>query len=286
MKTRELYIIGYGSQASAWAQNLRDSGVEVQIFLRNLDSKGAKESVSNGFAPIPLENLSQVLQKNSNSTGPIALLCSDSAIPEVYDRYISPSLRPLQLVLAHGLCIYNGSLKPRTHDHEIFLFAPKSIGPELRKAFLTRDKNKPHSLVAAIHAPKPTRLSLILELGQAMGFNRDNLIECHPRLEAMADLLSEQWVLCGTLFSQIQWTMEEMRKFGVPERLIHTECIEELGLIASMLKANGVEGTISRISQTAKEGAAMTKEKLIKAGIPELIRASASELQKLGETTK
>ncbi len=91
-------------------------------------------------------------------------------------------------------------------------------------------------------------------------------------------MISEQLLLCGGVFSLLEWTIQEMQKAGIPEALIHEECITELGLIANVLKKRGLEGTVNVISDSAKAGAVMMREKLIQHGLPALLHQQAQEV--------
>ncbi len=78
------------------------------------------------------------------------------------------------------------------------LLAPKAIGPELRRAFA---KGRPHDLKAATtdlrEAPE------LAALAAGLGFATENLIACTPEMEAVGDLISEQMLLCGGLFTLV-----------------------------------------------------------------------------------
>ena len=49
IQSKKVAIVGYGSQGHAHAQNLRDSGVEVTVALRD-GSKSAQKATDDGFA--------------------------------------------------------------------------------------------------------------------------------------------------------------------------------------------------------------------------------------------
>lgn len=76
--------------------------------------------------------------------------------------------------------------------------------------------------------------------------------------------------------------MQEMRTAGVPEALIHEECITELKLIANVLHKRGLEKTVAVISDSAKAGAVMMREKFIAHQLPELLHEQANEVLNRG----
>ena len=86
-------------------------------------------------------------------------------------------------------------------------------------------------------------------------------------------------LLCGGLFTLIAWTMDEMKKAGVPDALIHEECITELGLIARMIKERGMVGTMGKISRAAAAGAALTAEALEASGARTALAERAARIK-------
>src|SRR5204862_5414466 len=89
-------IIGYGSQGHAHALNLRDSGVEVQVGLREgSGSKQAAEDAGVDTAPIGAAVRGAQL---------VAVLVPDHVQKEVWDAEVLPNLEAGAAVLfAHGL---------------------------------------------------------------------------------------------------------------------------------------------------------------------------------------
>jgi ketol-acid reductoisomerase len=200
----------------------------------------------------------------------VALLIPDHHIGSFYNSYLAPlHNHQITVVLAHGYAVFNGSLIPQSPTHAIALLAPKAIGPELRRHFCQhRAKAGPgatHSLKAAYHYPTHignTRQQHFEALTRSLGFASDNLIPCPPETEALADLISEQGLLCGGLFTLLAWTMQTMKDSAIPQALIQEECITELKLIANLLQERGPVGTLDAISQAAAAGAALMSQEL------------------------
>ena len=70
---RQVAVVGYGNQGRSWALNLRDSGIDVQVCVRNDESRAL--AIEEGFAAADLEAASEA--------DVLCLLVPDDAIPEL-----------------------------------------------------------------------------------------------------------------------------------------------------------------------------------------------------------
>lgn len=275
---KRIHLIGFGSQGAAWAQCLRHSGWQVEVYLRSLSARG-ELARSLGFSPKPLEDLSESLKADPWTSPWIALLIPDDQIGPFYERWLRSQGIPLTLFLAHGYAVHTGALAQLSSGHTVRLMAPKSIGPKLSEAF-AQAFPQPHQLSAAVTpAGSNGELDpLCTVLGNALGFSRDRMIPVSFETETIGDLLSEQLLLCGGLATLLEQTVQAMRSAGVPDALIREECITELSLIAGMLQERGVEGTFQKISPTALRGAARARTELLRSGLPEACRNLAAQV--------
>lgn len=251
------FIFGYGSQGRAWAGNLRDSGLAPHLVLSSAKSPSWHPARQDDFSPLSIDEAVTALAAAGEAT--VILLIPDDRIGALYREHLAALPCALTLVLAHGFAVYAGDLVPSRPNHRVALLAPKAIGPELRQAFLDA-KGETHDLAAAV-----TPLGdfpALAALARGLGFAAENLIETTADMEARADLISEQGLLCGGLFTLIDWTMERMRRAGVPERLIREECLTELSLIARLLRRKGLSQTINAISPAAAAGAGIMNQAL------------------------
>lgn len=192
------------------------------------------------------------------------MLCPDTEIAPVYRDFIARIDAPLTLVLAHGYAVYAKELKPAHPQHELALFAPKSIGPKIWSLFQEARKDargQHHRLVAGFNASE-ARAPWVESMARAMGFASANLVPASFEQEAIGDLLSEQGLLCGGVFTLLEWTLEAMSKAGVPTRLIREECLTELELIAGLLRERGPSTTFRTISQAAQAGTVLMQDTL------------------------
>lgn len=262
MTSEKIHLVGFGSQGAAWAQCMRASGWDVSIYLGRKGPSYSK-ALELGFLPQLLSELPGDLLKTSPASPAwIALLCPDTEIPKIYTEFIESSPVPLRLILAHGYAVYAQELKVRTPLHQVFLLAPKSIGPKLLQNFLARHP-KSHSLVAAIcpgsFSPDyPTHL----KIAQALGFHETSLVTTSFEKEAIGDLISEQGLLCGGIFNLLDWTVQAMEAAQIPPALIREECLTELELVAGLIREKGPATALSLISQAAQAGTIAIRERL------------------------
>jgi len=271
-------VIGYGSQGRAWSQCLTDyvekSSSRSESHYENvrvyLARKGPswQKAVEDGLEPALLDelprNLSQDIPSHHSLDEPplVVLLCPDDRIPSVYGDFLSQVKTPLTLVLGHGYVLYEGTTPPLSPGHEWALLAPKAIGPQLRRHFQeSMESDTFHSLKMGFFASE-TRRTSVLKLAESLRFKQESLVPVRPELEAVGDLISEQGLLCGTLLTFMEWTLEAMESAGVPPQLIREECFTELELVAGLVRDQGPAKTLEAISTAARAGAVSMKRKL------------------------
>src|SRR5881227_2456871 len=102
---RKVAIIGYGSQGHAHALNLKDSGVDVRVGLREGSSSVTKATE----AGIKVTSVSQAAAEADL----IMILLPDTEHGPVYDAEIAPHLNPGDaLFVSHGFSVRFDEVKP------------------------------------------------------------------------------------------------------------------------------------------------------------------------------
>src|SRR5439155_19010827 len=95
---RKVAVIGYGSQGHAHALNLRDSGVDVRVGLREGSSSKAKAEGA-GLRVVPIDTATA-------EADVVMILLPDTEQKSVYEASIAPNLNDGDAVLfAHGFNI-------------------------------------------------------------------------------------------------------------------------------------------------------------------------------------
>ena len=117
-------VVGYGSQGHAHALNLRDSGVDVQVGVREGPSRERAED-----AGLEARSVAEAVR----GAQVVAILLPDHVQKEVWDAEIAPNLEPGAAVLfAHGLNIHFGRIAP-PEGHDVIMVAPKAPGHRVRE---------------------------------------------------------------------------------------------------------------------------------------------------------
>ncbi len=125
IKSKNIAIIGYGSQAHAHAKNLRDSGVaNIKIALREGSASKAKAE-ADGFEVVSN-------QEAAKFADVLMVLAPDESQAEIYENHLKDHLKNgATLMFAHGLNIHFNLIKAR-EDLDVCMVAPKGPGHTVR----------------------------------------------------------------------------------------------------------------------------------------------------------
>ena len=243
LKGKTVAIIGYGSQGHAHAQNLKESGVNVILGLR--EGASWKKAEAAGFkvvSPAEAAKLSDV----------VMILAPDELQADLYRESIGPNLKKGgYLAFAHGFNIHFGQIVPRP-DINVFMVAPKGPGHLVRSEF-ARGSGVP--MLLAIHQdPSGNTRQVGLAYAKANGGGRVGILETSFREECETDLFGEQVVLCGGLTALIQAGYETLVNAGYSPEMAYFECLHEVKLIVDLIYEDGISNMRYSISNTAKFG--------------------------------
>ena len=250
------FIVGLGSQAKAWALNLRDSGYQVTIGLR-AQSPSIELAHKLGFEALDLTE--SFFAKLAQVSGPkwVALLIPDHEIPHFFHQYQSHFKGDESFLLAHGASYQ--LIRQKYPAAKIGLLAPKAIASELRFRFETKGALGAVIAQGSLNAQDFQLLPrLCLDLGINAGPFEVTIAD-----ETNADLFSEQALLCGLLPYAFRASFELLRAKGIPEELAFMECWVEGQLIANTLCEKGPQAFFELISPNALIGAHKAQSLLI-----------------------
>jgi len=241
---RKVAIVGYGSQGHAHALNLKDSGVEVCVALREGSNSGAKASAA-GLTVKSIADASQWADV-------IMILAPDTEQKKIYDADIAPHLKEGDaLAFAHGFNIRFGRITPPA-GVDVIMAAPKGPGHLVRRTF-TEGGGVPCLIAVAQDASGHAR-ELALSYADAIGGTRAGVIETTFAEETETDLFGEQVVLCGGLTSLVQAGFETLVEAGYQPEMAYFECLHEVKLIVDLMYEEGIAGMRYSISDTAEYG--------------------------------
>ena len=242
-------IIGFGSQAKAWAKNLKDSHQNIKIALSKTSSSRALAQ-DLGFEIIDLEN--DALKQCSL----LVMLIPDDQHLNFLLKNHSFLRENAHLVYAHGFSLSKEKLADKYPQFTHSLLAPKAIASEVRFQYETKGK-----IGAAFYAPNEKAKKELETLAGAVGFTA--LYPSHFDEETLADLFSEQSLLCSILPYVSLKSYNLLRKSGVSKEVAFMECFLELKSISTALVRLGPEAFFKLISPNALIGSQKGRHTLL-----------------------
>jgi ketol-acid reductoisomerase len=266
---KRVAILGFGNQGRAQSLNLKDSGIDVVVGLRD-GSKSTTEAESGGLQVVPIEEAVATADV-------VMMLAPDEIHPALY-REIEPHLREgVALGFSHGLSVRFDLVRPR-EDLDIFMVAPKGPGTALRSLY---QQGKGMIALWAIAQDRSGNCRKIaLAYGRAIGCARAGLITSSFAEEAEADLFNEQAVVWGGVPELLIAGFETLVEAGFSPEVALLECVGELKLIADLIDERGIAGMREVISNTAELGALLGGRRIIDEGVR---RRMASVLEEVRE---
>jgi ketol-acid reductoisomerase len=242
--SKKVAIIGYGSQGHAHALNLKDSGVQVVIGLRD----GSKSKAKAEAAGLRVMDIAAA----AKWANVIMMTVPDTEQKAIYDQFIRPALRKGKtLCFAHGFNIRFKRIRPpKTVD--VIMIAPKGPGHLVRRTF-TEGGGVP-ALIAVENDASGQAQALALSYADAIGGARAGVILTTFTEETETDLFGEQAVLCGGVTALVQAGFETLTEAGYQPEMAYFECLHEVKLIVDLMYEEGIAGMRYSISDTAEYG--------------------------------
>lgn len=275
LEGRTIAIIGYGSQGHAHALNLKESGFDVVVGLRE-SSESASEARSQGLTVMGVEEAA--------AAGSIVmLLIPDQHQRAVYSAQIEKHITPGKaLAFGHGFNVHYDLIVPPA-GVDVFMVAPKSPGHLVRRTYV-EGKGVP-CLVAVAQDASGNAMDLAIAYAEAIGGARAGIIETNFRDETETDLFGEQAVLCGGSEGLIRAGFETLVEAGYPPELAYFEVLHELKLIVDLYYEGGLAYMNYSISDTAEYGNYSRGARIINASVKQEMKKVLSEIQS-GEFAK
>jgi ketol-acid reductoisomerase len=268
IRARRVAVIGYGSQGHAHALNLRDSGVEVRVGVR--EGKSALRARSDGLhvcRPDQAADWGDV----------IVMLAPDTSQPAIYREQIEPYLVDGKaLLFAHGFNIRYQTIEPPEHA-DVLMVAPKAPGHRVRETFVAKEGTP--ALIAVHHDSSGRAWDLARSYAKAIGATRAGAIETTFREETETDLFGEQAVLCGGMASLVEAAFETLVEAGYQPEVAYFECLHELKLIVDLMYRGGLSYMRYSVSDTAEHGEYTGGPRVIGPGSRAAMKRLLAEIQ-------
>jgi ketol-acid reductoisomerase len=269
IRGRKVAIIGYGSQGHAHALNLKESGVDVCVGLR--EGSSSKQKAENaGLMVMSLDDASEWADV-------IMILAPDTEQKSVFDAHIAAHLKPGDAIaFAHGFNVRFGRIAA-PEGVDCIMIAPKGPGHLVRRTY-TEGGGVP-ALIAVEQDATGHAKALALSYAEAIGGARAGVIETTFPEETETDLFGEQVVLCGGLTKLVQYGFETLTEAGYAPEMAYFECLHEVKLIVDLMYEEGIAGMRYSISDTAKYGDLTRGPRLITPQTKETMKEILGEIQ-------
>jgi len=253
IKGMKVSIIGYGSQGHAHANNLKDSGVDVTVGLRQGSSSAAKaEAAGLKVSDVPSAVASADL---------VMILTPDEFQSQLYRDEVEPNLKQgATLAFAHGFAIHYNQIVPRK-DLDVIMIAPKAPGHTVRNEFVNGGGIP--DLIAVYQDASKKAKSVALSYASGVGGGRTGIIETTFKDETETDLFGEQAVLCGGAVELVKAGFETLTEAGYAPEMAYFECLHELKLIVDLMYQGGIANMNYSISNNAEYGEYVTGPEVI-----------------------
>ena len=253
IRGKKVTIVGYGSQGHAHANNLKDSGVDVTVALREGSASAAKAEA----AGLVVKNTTDAIK----GADVVMVLTPDEFQSQVYQNEIEPNIKQgAALAFAHGFAIHFNQVVPRA-DLDVIMIAPKAPGHTVRSEFV-KGGGIP-DLIAIQQDATGLARELALSYAAGNGGGRTAIIETSFKDETETDLFGEQTVLCGGTIELVKAGFETLVEAGYAPELAYFECLHELKLIVDLIHEGGIANMNYSISNNAEYGEYSTGPKII-----------------------
>jgi ketol-acid reductoisomerase len=273
IKKLNVTIIGYGSQGHPHANNLKDSGVDVTVGLREGSSSWSKATEA-GLKVMPVDQ--SVLNADL-----VMILAPDEFQKGVFEKSIKPNLKSNAiLAFAHGFNIHFKKIVP-SETNTVIMIAPKGPGHTVRSTYL--NGGGVPSLIAifndAMQESEHSAKDIALSYAKANGGTRAGVLETTFKEETETDLFGEQAVLCGGLTALIKAGYETLVEAGYSPEMAYFECLHETKLITDLIQEGGIANMHYSISNTAEYGDYLSGPKVITEKTKEAMREILDNIQ-------
>lgn len=269
IQSKKVAIVGYGSQGHAHALNLRDSGVEVAIALKE-GSKSAAKAREDGFEVLSVDQAAEWADL-------IMILAPDQHQRKIYNEQIKQHLTPGKaLAFAHGFNIRFGYIDA-PEGVDVILIAPKAPGHTVRREYVA-GRGIP-DIIAVERDASGQAWDLAKSYAKAIGGTRAGVIKTTFTEETESDLFGEQAVLCGGVSQLVQYGFETLVEAGYQPQIAYFEVLHELKLIVDLMWEGGIAKQRWSISDTAEFGDYVSGPRVISPEVKENMKAVLADIQ-------
>lgn len=266
---RKVAVLGYGSQGHAHALNLKESGVDVRVGLREGSSSTA-EAQEAGL---------EVMSPNDAAAwgDVIVVLVPDEHQQALWEGGVADAVEEGDaLVFGHGFNIHFGYIEPPA-GADVFLCAPKSPGHMVRRLYESGQGTP--GLIAVQQDATGNAWDIAKSYGAGIGVARAGMMETTFKEETETDLFGEQAVLCGGTSQLVLQGFKTLVDAGYQPEIAYFECLHELKLIVDMMYEGGISWMRHSISTTAEYGDYVSGPRVVDDSSKEAMEQILAEIQ-------
>lgn len=269
LKAKKIAVLGYGSQGHAHSLNLKDSGIEVVVGLK--EGSASKEKAEAAGLTV------KTVAAAAEWADVIMILLPDQIQKSVYDAEIAPYLKAGDtLAFGHGFNIHYKQIVPPA-EVNVMMIAPKSPGHLVRRTY---EQGSGTPCLIAVHQDFTGETkALALAWAKGIGGTKAGVIETNFKDETETDLFGEQAVLCGGSAQLIKAGFEVLVEAGYPPELAYFECMHEMKLIVDLYYEGGLSRMNYSVSDTAEYGGMTRGSRVITDATKNEMRKILSEVQ-------
>ena len=244
IKDQKIAVLGYGIQGHAQSNNMKDSGLNVIIGLKEGGSSW-KKAQDDGMTVMPVAKACQ-------EADIIYVLIPDMVQAQTYKDEIEQNLSEGNaLAFSHAAAIHWGWIKA-PNNVDVIMVAPKGPGSKVRETYL--DGFGTPSIVAVNQDYTKTAWDRTLAIAKAIGSTKAGVIQTTFQEEVETDWFGEQADLCGGCASMVTNAFETLVDAGYQPEIAYFEVLHELKLIVDLIQRYGINGMWRRVSETARYG--------------------------------
>jgi ketol-acid reductoisomerase len=269
LEGQKVAVLGFGSQGHAHALNLKDSGHDVRVGLREGSKSWAKAEAA-GLRVLPTADA--VAEADV-----VMILLPDTSQAKVYETDVAPNLKDGDMLMfAHGFNIHFGTISPPA-GIDVTMIAPKGPGHLVRRTY-EQGIGTP-ALVALHQDATGTALARALAYADGIGVARAGVIETTFKEETETDLFGKQVVLCGGTTALVKSSFDTLVAAGYQPEIAYFECMHELKLIVDLMYEGGMSWMRYSISDTAEYGDYTRGPRVVSEETREEMRRILDEIQ-------
>jgi ketol-acid reductoisomerase len=275
IKGKKVAIVGYGSQGHAHALNLKESGVDVTVGLKD-GSRSRAKAEKEGLKVASVSDAAKAADV-------IMILAPDTVQPSLYKEHIEPHLGAGKtLMFAHGFNIRFGTVEP-PKSVDVSMIAPKGPGHRVRETY--QEGGGVPALLAVHQDASGQADALALSYAAGIGSARAGVLTTTFAEETETDLFGEQAVLCGGASALVKAGFETLVEAGYQPEVAYFECLHELKLIVDLMYRGGLSYMRYSISDTAEYGDYVSGPRVINDAVRAEMKKILGEIQS-GEFAK